>query len=258
MRILLTNDDGLESPALLPTIQMLETIGDVDVVVPRYEQSWTSKSNIRRAKTIVKETHEVDGYHITTLDARPADCANYGIFNLDETPDLVVSGANVGHNVGISAFFSSGTIGAALEGIFVGIPSVAISIPYQSGARLVSEPFEEAIQGAEDLLETFYHQPPENTGLMVVNLPYGKSQKSLIATSLGRYPYGRLFIDEKNCIRPSRYQELSYPKDIEKGTDVWARKENLGSVVMMDFDARLHNPAKVSSWLDLHQLNSLG
>ena len=260
MRILLTNDDGISSSALLPTIKELEIIGNVTTVVPRYEQSWTSKTNTRRPGEVDFECHEIEGRTVYTLDAYPADCANFGIYNFDHTPDLVVSGANLGHNIGISAFFSSGTIGGALEGLFAGIPSIAISVPYPHGANLNATPFAHAINGIWDFCERFYRYGPENALLANVNLPYDLLKKELHATEMCSYHYGSLFVRDNDQIRPALYSELQYPSKstIKEGSDVWARDNNLGSVIMLDKTANFISPAIVSNWLEHQQLSTIG
>ena len=87
MEILLTNDDGVDSVALLPTLNELSKIGNVSCVVPSKEQSWKGKSLTRRVKNIEKKLQKIDNYDVVTLDALPADCANYGIYNLENKPD---------------------------------------------------------------------------------------------------------------------------------------------------------------------------
>jgi 5'-nucleotidase len=126
--ILLTNDDGVDSPALVPLARALQSLGeDVRVVVPSLERSWISKAISRwgvKAERVVR-----DGVEICVIDGFPADCANLGIHTLfGEAPGTLVAGVNIGLNVGLGFFLSSGTVGAAIEGRLAGIPALAFSV----------------------------------------------------------------------------------------------------------------------------------
>ena len=117
--LLVTNDDGPDSPALLPLLRELSQLGDVRVLIPDTERSWSSKTMTRGGRLRVVET-EMDGFTVTTLNGSPADCANLGIHNIWPTPPaLVVSGVNMGANAGLSFLLSSGTVAAAVEGMWL-------------------------------------------------------------------------------------------------------------------------------------------
>ena len=135
MDILVTNDDGIDSPALLPLVQALGALGRVRVVVPNGERSWIGKAITRWNELCAREV-ERDGISIWTVDGYPADCANLGIHSLyEDRPDWVVSGVNIGLNTGLGFFLSSGTVGAAMEGWIAGIPSLAFSVGIQDSDR---------------------------------------------------------------------------------------------------------------------------
>jgi 5'/3'-nucleotidase len=126
--ILVTNDDGVDSPALLPLVHSLRGLGEVRVAVPSTERSWIGKAISRWDELAVKRV-ERDGVEILTVDGYPADCTNLAVHSLfGSRPELVVSGVNVGLNVGLGFFLSSGTIGAAMEGWIAGIPAIALSV----------------------------------------------------------------------------------------------------------------------------------
>ncbi len=125
--LLLTNDDGIDSPALVPFYHALSTVAPVKVVVPDRERSWIGKA-ITRFEEIHVRTVVKDGVEIAVADGFPADCAQLGIHSLfGERPMMVVSGINIGLNNGLGFFLSSGTIGAVAEGWIAGIPGVAFS-----------------------------------------------------------------------------------------------------------------------------------
>lgn len=132
MRILLTNDDSHRSPLFRLTIELLRHFGDLSIVVPHHEQSWTSKSMTRFGEVSVHEI-ELFGHAAFAVTGTPADCVNLGIHNLfDSKPDIIVSGINAGLNCGIAFLLSSGTVGAAIEGNLSGIPALALSQAFDS------------------------------------------------------------------------------------------------------------------------------
>jgi len=123
--ILLTNDDGIDSPALLPFARALATLGPVRVVVPDHERSWVGKAITRHDPVRIDR---VDG-DVWTCSGYPADAVQLGVHVLFDTPpSVVVSGINLGYNHGAGYLMSSGTVGAAVEGWIAGIPGVAFSV----------------------------------------------------------------------------------------------------------------------------------
>jgi len=129
--VLLTNDDGVDSPALVPLLRELSRVVAVRTVVPAEECSWTGKIMSRFDPLELNEVKR-EGFRIWTLSGYPADCANLGMHTLFESrPALVVSGVNMGSNAGLAFFLSSGTIGAAVEGMLGGLPAAAFSAQLQ-------------------------------------------------------------------------------------------------------------------------------
>ncbi len=128
MKILLTNDDSLDSPLFLFAVDYFQAMGDVKAVVPAEEQSWKGKAMTRFGTLHIEP---LDGFACETysFSGTPADCANFGIYHMfdGDKPDLVISGINIGSNSGLSFMLSSGTIGAALEANIAGLPAVALS-----------------------------------------------------------------------------------------------------------------------------------
>lgn len=124
--LLLTNDDGVDSPALRPLAAALAPRYEVRVVVPDRERSWSGKSISRFAPL---RTRPLDaGLTGWVHDGLPADGVQLGAGGLYPTPpSLVVSGINVGYNHGAGYLWSSGTVGAAVEAWVLGLPSVAFS-----------------------------------------------------------------------------------------------------------------------------------
>ena len=130
-QILLTNDDGIQSPGLWAAAEALDELGFVTVVAPREQASGTSRSMPGIYDNQVHQKKlEVNGkdWTVHAVGGTPAMAVLYGIHVLiPQKPDLIVSGINYGLNVG-SGVTISGTVGAALEGASAGIPSLAISL----------------------------------------------------------------------------------------------------------------------------------
>jgi 5'-nucleotidase len=126
--ILVTNDDGVDSPALLPLARELAKLAPVRVVVPAGERSWIGKA-ISRWDELRVSCSEREGIEVFAVAGFPADCTNLGVHSLfGSAPELVVSGVNMGLNVGLGFFLSSGTVGAAMEGWIAGLPAIALSV----------------------------------------------------------------------------------------------------------------------------------
>ena len=128
MKILVSNDDGINSPGIYALVQGLKELGDVIVVAPFTEQSAvghaiTMKNPLRI--TEIKRNGEFFGY---AVDGTPADCLKMGVKNiLRYKPDIVVSGVNNGANTAISIIYS-GTVSAAREAAIMNIPAIAVSV----------------------------------------------------------------------------------------------------------------------------------
>jgi len=128
MKILLTNDDGIYAPGLAGIHAYLTRLGDVTVVAPLHCRSGTSHS-ITFAEPVtcqrIKVNGQLQGFGV---HGSPADCVKLACRQLHDGPiDLIVSGINSGANVGFNVYYS-GTVAAAVEGAFMGIPSVSLSL----------------------------------------------------------------------------------------------------------------------------------
>jgi len=128
MNILLTNDDGIFAPGLAAIYRELVKIGDVTVVAPAASRSGTSHS-VTFNRPLVCNKVDVNGqFSGYSIEGSPADCVKLAVMQLCEHPiDLLVSGINNGANAGINIYYS-GTVAAAMEGVLLGIPSVAMSV----------------------------------------------------------------------------------------------------------------------------------
>ncbi len=208
--LLLTNDDGARSPALLPTYRALAPLFDeVTIIVPHIERSWIGKAVTRRDE-IEAGSLTIDGVTVNTTTGYPADCVQIGMFNLlDSPPDLVVSGINIGANHGSAYSFGSGTIGAAIEAALTGVPGIAISASsgednwaewnaFMRTAESVSTWEGLAAVAAEVVAKVRSNGFPEAVDVLNVNLPEGADATTAHRVAPMAYTnYGQLFDEHR-------------------------------------------------------------
>lgn len=129
MKILVTNDDGINSPFLHALIHALQAAGhQLSVVAPLTEQSWTGASKTRHRPVQSTKAELGFGCPTWTVDGTPSDCVNIALAHLlPEKPDAVVSGMNVGFNCTLGFIMASGTVAGAWEGALHGLPALAVS-----------------------------------------------------------------------------------------------------------------------------------
>ena len=127
MQILLTNDDGIYAPGLAALHEELLQLGNVEVVAPASEQSGVGLSVTFLHPIMVEEERREGAHWGWAVAGSPVDCVKLGVLELCKPqPDLVISGINSGMNAGINVLYS-GTVAAAIEVAFFGIPSIAVS-----------------------------------------------------------------------------------------------------------------------------------
>lgn len=127
-RIMITNDDGVNARGIIRLAKAVKSYGEVWVVAPDVQKSGASHSiNLHTPIAVCKADFPVDGVKAFAVSGTPADCVRVGVLNiLPEKPDIVLSGINFGYNAGTDVMYS-GTIGAAMEAVFQGIPAIAFS-----------------------------------------------------------------------------------------------------------------------------------
>ena len=162
MRILLSNDDGYFAPGIEILAKALAGLGEVTVVAPERDRSGASNSlTLDRPLTVRKSAN---GFLF--VNGTPTDCVHLAVTGLlGELPDMVVSGINLGANMGDDTIYS-GTVAAAMEGYLLGIPSIAISLTSKEGRH-----FETAARMASELVGRFQRRPPAEPVLLNVNVP---------------------------------------------------------------------------------------
>jgi len=162
MRLLLSNDDGYQAPGLIELHRTLAELAEISVVAPERDRS--GASNSLTLASPLRCTQASNGFYF--VDGTPTDCVHLAITGLlEEEPDMVVSGINRGANLGDDVLYS-GTVAAAMEGRFLGLPAMAISLVGPHGAN-----FESAAKVAKTLLNRIpKHSLPADT-ILNVNVP---------------------------------------------------------------------------------------
>jgi 5'-nucleotidase len=247
-QILLTNDDGILSPGLWAAAGALSRLGFVTVTAPRDQASGMGRSLPNTSDGIIEEKRvQVNGQEWTvySVGGSPAQTVLYGILDvMKRKPDLVVSGINYGENVGTGVTVS-GTVGAALEGAALGIPSLAISIETEPKYHLsYSEDISFQVAAeftyhfAKMLLE---RQFPADVDVLKVDVPAEASTDTpwqLTRISRQRY-YEPLATERQSLMEPGliNYREAGQLEDEPDDTDVYVlRKKRWVSVTPLSLD----------------------
>ena len=177
MRILLSNDDGYSAPGLDALAKALSPIADITVVAPEADRS--GASNSLTLDRPLRLRRSANGFFF--VNGTPTDCVHLAVTGmLDHVPDMVVSGINLGANMGDDTIYS-GTVAAAMEGYLLGVPSIAISLASKRGGH-----FATAARVARELVERFQRQAFPAPTLLNVNVPDEPEVRGLRVTRLGR------------------------------------------------------------------------
>src|SRR6186997_2004053 len=124
MRILISNDDGYFAPGITLLAEMLTPLGEVTVVAPERDRSGSSNSLTLDRPLTVRRAQNGFLY----VNGTPTDCVHLAVTGfLEQLPDIIVSGINLGANMGDDTIYS-GTVAAATEGYLLGIPAIAVSL----------------------------------------------------------------------------------------------------------------------------------
>lgn len=245
MRILLSNDDGYQAPGILCLANMLRTVADVTVVAPDRNRSGASNSltleNPIRATQVDSGTIAVDG--------TPTDCVHLAITGLlDHEPDMVVSGINAGSNMGDDVIYS-GTVAAAMEGRFLGLPAMAVSL---AGEHLAH--YQTAAQVVLTLLQRLSHHPLPVDTILNVNVPDVPIEQlqGIYATRLGRRHKSEPVVKQIDPRGKPIYWvgPVGPEEDAGPGTDFFAIRNKAVSVTPIQVDlTRYEAIDTVANWL---------
>ena len=236
LNIVLTNDDGIHSPGLWQLADKLKLIGDLTVIVPDRDQSGMGASmTLLRPLTVNEVVPQVGGISkVYTVDGSPADCVIMADELLcDHKIDLLVSGINMGANLGLD-IYNSGTFGAALHGYYRGIDSIAVSVEYIDD--VIYKP--SALVGASVALNLLGDTKKRSNLLINLNLPAcdGIDIEGVNITTLGKKAYMESVEAQKHGRRTSYWLRHNNPalSDADEGSDIWAIENNRVSITIID------------------------
>ena len=244
MRVLISNDDGYQADGIIQLAKSISEIAEVVVVAPSENKSAASSS-----LTIGKPLKPIQiKKNIYAIDATPSDCVHLALCGfIKESIDLVVTGINFGANLGDDVIYS-GTVAGAIEGRFLGLPSIAMSL-----ASWECNHFDTAGKIAMMLVDQIDKAPLSNNTIINVNVPDVPMSEILgiKSTRLGsRHMSAPSIQDSKN---PSLYWIGENGKEANngEGTDFHAISNNYVSVTPLQIDLTRYSEIQpLSSWIE--------
>lgn len=274
--ILVINDDGVDSPLLLPFLDALSKqpwCKELRVVVPMTEQSWVAQC-ITRFRELEARAHTFGTHHGFIVDGTPADCTTLGIHNLfANKPDIVLSGVNMGWNAALPFFMSSGTVGSAAEAFLTKVPAIALSahLPqpiYQAYSTHNQQVLQEhllrwpvvaeaAVVVISKLIAAHFWMAAD---IFSVNLPWDVSPSSKCAiTGLMEAHFEKLFIEKGNYRFTHKMQNAVFEtprrsslstSDVKKVRDVEALEQGLISITPISYNFETTLPKEFISQVE--------
>jgi len=240
MQILLTNDDGIFAPGLAAIYNQLTALGDVTVVAPADSRSGAGHSITVARPLICNKVDIEDRFTGYSVHGSPADCVKLAVMQFCDKPiDLLIAGINNGANVGINVYYS-GTVAAAMEGTFLKIPSVAMSL-----AADEQMDFEKAAEYCANILKKL--MPVDSGAVININIPQlsrGKPKGVRVApqSTEGFHEY---YIQQKNEHGQSEFQLAGgLHRDEENPSDTTALVEGFITITALASDMTNHEKTK--------------
>ncbi|MEA3640309.1 MAG: 5'/3'-nucleotidase SurE [Lamprobacter sp.] len=246
MKILLSNDDGYRSPGLQALANALLRFGELTVVAPDRDRS--GASNSLTLDVPIRAERLENGF--IRVNGTPTDCVHLAITGLlEEEPDLVVAGINHGPNLGDDVIYS-GTVAAATEGRFLGLPALAISIDSHEPQYL-----DTAAAVATRLIAGLSHHAMTGSTILNINVPDLplSELRGIRSTRLGHRhkaePIERI-LDPRG--RPMFWVGPAGPEqDAGEGTDFYAVRQGYVSVTPLKIDLTRHEAVEpLGRWLE--------
>lgn len=228
MRILVTNDDGIYSPGIAALAKVAKKFGEVRVVAPDVEQSSMGHAVTHsRPLSYKKSPVEFDGIQAHRINGTPADCVAMGT-HLWNGVDLVLSGINMGPNLG-NSMWHSGTLAAAKQAVLFGIKGIALSTP----AGKTEPDFERLEPYVEKTLELLLRD--DELALYNVNFPPDPTDIVWTRQSVRLYD-GTIVPGTDPMGRKHYWFTVSALDPADEGTDRWAVDHNMVSITPLRLD----------------------
>ncbi|MDV5171516.1 5'/3'-nucleotidase SurE [Photobacterium rosenbergii] len=244
MRILISNDDGIFAEGIKTLAKVLSEVGEVTVVAP--DRNRSGASNSLTLDNPLRIRHE--GEQQISVEGTPTDCVHFALNEwLDDRPDVVVAGINHGANLGDDVLYS-GTVAAATEGHFLGVPAIAVSL-------VGDQHFDTAAQVVKQVLQKMQSAPLPSNKILNINVP------DVAYSELGSWQVTRLGARHRaeNMVRGTdpRGKELYWLgppgpcQDAGPGTDFYAIEQRCVSITPLQVDLTAHDAlAGLSMWIE--------
>jgi 5'-nucleotidase len=226
MRLLIANDDGIYGPGLRALAQVARRFGEVRIVAPDVEQSSMGHA-ITASRPLTYRRTPIGDFEAYRVNGTPADCVALGAYHWEKV-DLVLSGINLGLNIG-NSMWHSGTLAAAKQAALLGIRGIAFSTP----ATRTEPDFPSLAPFVEQVLKTLLAQP--DAMLVNVNLP--RQPQGIRWTRQSVRHYDGDVVQIEDPIGRTLYWVTVKPiEDIEGGTDRWAVQNHFVSITPLRLD----------------------
>lgn len=235
MKILVSNDDGIDSPGISALAKSLKEIAEVIVVAPQHEQSAVGHAITMKIPLRVTPYYKNGDFFGYAVDGTPADCVKMGIRNImKEPPDLVISGINNGSNAAINIIYS-GTVSAAREAAIMDVPAIAISI-----TNHMAKEFNYAAKLAKILaIKMMRNKLPLGT-LLNVNVPDVPEEKiaGIVLTKQGKSTWDDIYEQRQDPYARDYYWLTGKMFDVDTDEDIdqVAIRNNYVSITPIHFD----------------------
>ena len=229
--ILVTNDDGINSIGLCTLVKQLKKLGDIIVVTPGDERSGVGKA-ISIGQVNITETCFDDGIRAYATTGTPADSFLLAINKiLKHMPDLLVSGINIGPNLGIDDLLTSGTVGAAFEAAIHHVPAIAVSYCLSNLTEKMVDKQKVSVKDLELAADLAYksakyvlnHGMPLDVDIISINVPENADCTKVQLTNLCYDGYGDIHTEMRNGYKIKSWALMHYPDGV-LGTDLYAIK----------------------------------
>ncbi|MDO5851537.1 MAG: 5'/3'-nucleotidase SurE [Methanobacteriaceae archaeon] len=257
MKALITNDDGITSTGLFHSKTVMDTITDTIAVAPVTQQSGAGHSITLLDPLRISEVKLNDGSIGYGISGTPTDCVIMGLFELmDEFPDIIVSGINMGENLSIANLTTSGTLGATFEASKFGIPAIAVSLQLDSEELKLKKgevqlDFDLCGRLLKKLTKKVLDKGmPENVNILNLNVPLNPDTEKLKVTHLAKNMYTT---DIESRIDPSGrkyYWIYGEPicDDLE-GTDIHTIR-SLHQPSITPLNTNFTSKTDINKWID--------
>lgn len=246
MRILLSNDDGYQAPGLVCLAETLAGFAVIDVVAP--DRNRSAASNSLTLENPIRARAMDNGF--VAVDGTPTDCVHLAITGLlEDEPDMVIAGINAGSNMGDDVIYS-GTVAAAMEGRFLGLPAIAVSLVGDEQRHYAT-----AAQAVLRLMQRLGDDPLPADTILNVNVPDipWDAVQGFEATRLGRRHKSEPVVRMQDPRGRDIYWvgPVGAEQDAGPGTDFFAVRNGYVSLTPLHVDlTRYRALDQVANWLE--------